>query len=319
VIVALLRRAAGATLAVALLGAVAVVPARAADKVSVSQYAVNVATLPWAVALERGMFKAHGLDVDGILSSNGGGTTIRNILASGLPFGEAAVPAVVAAIQGGSNLKIVYGAVNNFGDLGWIVKKDAPFKTIADLKGHKIAFTEPRSATEMILRVILQRAKVDAQTVPTGGISAGVVALDQGAVDAAPVEEPLLLPDPTKYRVLFRVSDFVPEVVWSVGVVDGDYAKAHPDIVRKLIAVRRDAVAYMIAHPIEAQAIYYKAWSTDDARIMQIMPSLIRAKYWSPGTIDGSGLDAMLQGMQLVGALAKPFDTATSVDSSFLH
>jgi NitT/TauT family transport system substrate-binding protein len=303
----------------ALLFALATVPASAADKVSVTQYAVNVATLPWAVALEKGMFKAHGLDIDGILSSNGGGTTIRNILASSLPFGEAAVPAVVAAIQNGSNLKVVYGAVNNFGDLAWIVKKDAPYKTIADLRGKKVAFTEPRSATEMILRVIMQRAKLDAQTMPTGGIAAGVIALDQGAVDAAPVEEPLLLPDPTKYRIVFRVSDYVPEVTWSVGVVDADYAKAHPDTVRKLIEVRREAVAYMIAHPIEAQAIYYKAWSTDDARIMQIMPSLIRGKYWSGGDINAAALGTMLHGMQLVGALDKPLDAASVIDSSYLH
>jgi NitT/TauT family transport system substrate-binding protein len=303
----------------ALLFALATLPASAADKVSVTQYAVNVATLPWAVALEKGMFKEHGLDVDGILGSNGGGTTIRNILASSLPFGEAAVPAVVAAIQNGSNLKIVYSAVNNFGDLAWIVKKDAPYKTIADLRGHKVAFTEPRSATEMILRVIMQRTKLDAQTMPTGGISAGVIALDQGAVDAAPVEEPLLLPDPAKYRVLFRVSDYVPEVTWSVGVVDADYAKAHPDTVRKLIAVRREAVAYMIAHPIDTQAIYYKAWSTDDARIMQIMPSLIRGKYWSGGDINGPALGTMLHGMQLVGALDKPLDAASVVDASYLR
>ncbi len=316
-IVARSRRALAA--AGALLFLLGAFPALASDKVSVTQYAVNVATLPWAVALERGMFKAHGLDIDGVLSSNGGGTTIRNILASSLPFGEAAVPAVVAAIQNGSNLKIVYGAVNNFGDLAWIVKKDAPYKTIADLKGKRVAFTEPRSATEMILRVIMQRAKLDAQTLPTGGISAGVVALDQGAVDAAPVEEPLLLPDPTKYRVLFRVSDYVPEVTWSVGVVDGDFAKAHPDTVKKLIAVRREAVAYMIAHPIDTQAIYYKAWATDDARIMQIMPSLIRTKYWSGGDINSAALATMLHGMQLVGALDKPLDTATAVDPSYLH
>jgi NitT/TauT family transport system substrate-binding protein len=316
VIVAALRRPLAA-LGV-LIFSLSATPAFASDKVSVTQYAVNVATLPWAVALERGMFKAHGLDVDGVLSSNGGGTTIRNILASGLPFGEAAVPAVVAAIQNGSNLKIVYSAVNNFGDLAWIVKKDSPFKTIADLKGHKVAFTEPRSATEMILRVIMQRAKLDATTVPTGGISAGVVALDQGAVDATPVEEPLLLPDPTKYRVIFRVSTFVPQVTWSVGVVDGDFAKAHPDTVKKLIAVRREAVAYMIAHPIDTQAIYYKAWATDDARIMQIMPSLIRGSYWSGGDINQAALGTMLHGMQLVGALDKPLDPA-AVDTSYLH
>ncbi len=119
--------------------------------------------------------------------------------------------------------------------------------------------------------------------------------------------------------MLFRVSDYVPEVVWSVGVVDATYAKAHPDIVRKLIAARRDAVAYMLAHPIDAQRSYYKAWSTDDARIMQIMPSLDRTKYWSAGDINVPALQTMLQGMLLVGAVTKPVDPATIVDTSYLH
>jgi NitT/TauT family transport system substrate-binding protein len=316
-IVSFARRSIAAA-AVAVLGLLTL-PASAADKVTVTQYGVNVATLPWAVALEKGFFKQRGLDVDGILGSNGGGTTIRNVLASGLPFGEVAVPAAVAAIQGGSNLKIVYSAVNNFGDLSWIVRKDSPLKTIADLKGHKVAFTEPRSATEMVLRMILQRQKLDVQTMPTGGISAGIVALDQGAVDAAPIEEPLLLPDPSKYRILFRVSDYVPTITWSVGVVTADYAKAHPDVVRKLIDVRRDAVAYIEAHPAEAEAIYHKVWNTNEPRIAQILPELIKAHYWSPGVINAAGLDTMLHGMELVGTLQKPLDLKTVVDTAYLH
>ena len=295
-------------------------PAAAAEKVSVTQYGVNVATLPWAVALEKGFFQREGLDIDGILGANGGGTAIRNVLAnSNLPFGEVSFPAAVAAIQSGMHLKMVYSAVHNFGDLSWVTRKDAPFKTIADLKGHKVAFTQPRSATEMVLKSILRSAKVDAVTMPTGGIGAGIIALDQSAVDAAPYEEPLLLADPSKYRVLFRVSDYVPEDIWSVGVVDADFAKSHPDVVRKLIAVRRDAITYMDAHPAEAEAIYHKVWNTDDPRIAQILPKLIKVHYWSDGALNTAGFQTMLNGMQLVGALDKPFDLKSSLDGAYLR
>ena len=68
--------------------------------------------------------------------------------------------------------------------------------------------------------------RIQVAGVPCGRMRGDAIALDQGAVDAAPVEEPLLLPDPTKYRIVFRVSDYVPEVTWSVGVVDADYASA---------------------------------------------------------------------------------------------
>jgi NitT/TauT family transport system substrate-binding protein len=209
--------------------------------------------------------------------------------------------------------------VNNFGDLAWVTRKDAPFKTIGDLKGHKVAFTEPRSATEMVLRTILRKTKVDVDAMPSGGIGAGIIALDQSAVDAAPFEEPLLLPDLTKYRVLFRVLDYAPEDIWQVGVVDADFAKSHPDIVRKLIAVRRDAIAYMIAHPAEAEAIYHKVWNNDDPRITEILPRLIKANYWSTGGLNTAGFQAMLDGMQLVGALDKPFDLKAALDGSYLR
>jgi len=266
-------------------------PGSAADKVSVTNYGTNVATLPWAIALEKGMFARAGLDIDGILGSNGGGTAIRNTLANtNLPFGEVSFPSAVAAIQSGLNLKIVYGGVNNFGDLAWVTRKDAPRKT-----------------------------KVDVDALPSGGIGAGIIALDQSAVDAAPFEEPLLLPDLTKYRVIFRVVDYAPEDIWQVGVVDADFAKAHPDVVRKLIAVRRDAIAYMKAHPAEAQAIYHKVWNNDDPRIADILPKLIADNYWSTGALDRAGFQAMLDGMQLVGALDKPFDLKASLDGSYLR
>src|SRR5262249_62381704 len=50
----------------------AVTPACAA-KITVSQYGRIVATLPWAVALQTGMFKEAGLDIDGITAGAGGG------------------------------------------------------------------------------------------------------------------------------------------------------------------------------------------------------------------------------------------------------
>jgi NitT/TauT family transport system substrate-binding protein len=295
-------------------------PALAADKLSVTQYGVNVATLPWAIALEKGLFAREGVDVDGILGSNGGGTSIRNVLANGnLPFGEVAFSAAVAAIQTGNDLKIVYCAVNNYGDLAWITRADAPFKTIADLKGHNVGFSEPRSATEAVLQTILHKAKVDVVAMPTGGIAAGIIALDQHAVDAAPLEESKLLADPTKYRVVFRVSDYVPDAVWQVGVVEAGFAKAHPDIVRKLIAVRRDAIVYMKAHPAEAAAIYNQVWNTTDARFTQILPQLVKQNYWSTGALNVAGLQTVLGGMQLVGALDKPFDLKAALDGSYLR
>ena len=67
--------------------------ARAEDLV-VSHYADLIYGAPWAVALKKGFLKAHGLDVTGFMSSDGG-TTIRNMMAGGVPYAETALSAAV--------------------------------------------------------------------------------------------------------------------------------------------------------------------------------------------------------------------------------
>jgi NitT/TauT family transport system substrate-binding protein len=313
------RRAGAFVIAAMLLAAGAFAPARAADRIVITNYATNLATLPWAVALQRGFFQKEGVDVDGFVGSSGGGSAIRNMMASKVPFAEVSVPAAVAAIQSGIDLKIVYGALYHLGDLSWMVHADSPIKTIADLRGRKVAFTSPQSVTEMAVRIVLDKHNLTSGVtlIPAGSIEAALVALDGGAVDATPVEVPAFLAPPEKYRAVFRTSVEMPHIMTQVGVVTADYAKAHPDIVRKLIAVHRDAVEYMIAHPDDAEKIYADVWNTDRP-IGTVLRQLIKDGYWSPGTIDNGGLDTMLKGMRLVGALDKPLDLNAVVDREYL-
>ncbi len=73
--VGLLAFACGATLAGA---------AHAAQQIVVSNYGIAANGMPYAVAMAKGFFKQAGADVSGILSSQGGGTTIRNLQGGGI-------------------------------------------------------------------------------------------------------------------------------------------------------------------------------------------------------------------------------------------
>jgi NitT/TauT family transport system substrate-binding protein len=201
-----------------------------------------------------------------------------------------------------------------------MVHKDSPIKSIADLRGKKVAFTSPQSVTEMAVRMVLDAHHLtsDVTLIPAGSIEASLVALDAGAVDAAPVEVPAFLVPPDKYRAVFRTSVELPTVMTQVGVVTVEYAKAHPDIVRKLVAVHRDAVAYMSAHPDDAAKVYVSVWNASDKPILPVLRRLIKDGYWSPGTIDNAGLATMLKGMRLVGALDKPVDLNAVIDREYL-
>ncbi len=104
-------KAAIRTLAFAALGTLSVATARAEDIV-VTHYGSLLYGVPYAIAMEKGYFKEAGVDVSGILTSKGGGTSVRNMMAGDTLFAEVALPAALAAIKEGFNIKIISGGTN---------------------------------------------------------------------------------------------------------------------------------------------------------------------------------------------------------------
>ena len=81
--------------------------ADAAEQIVVSNYGVAANGMPYAIAMEKGFFHQEGADISGILSSDGGGSTVRIMLGGNLAYGEIALAGTVAAIQQGADLRIV--------------------------------------------------------------------------------------------------------------------------------------------------------------------------------------------------------------------
>ena len=189
--------------------AFALLPARAED-IAVGNFAVSANGMPFAVALDKGFFKAEGADVTGIISSQGGGTSIRNMLAGGVAYGEANPGVTAVAITQGADLKIISDNVLTVAEFVWAVKPQSPIRSIKDFKGRKIGYTNPRSTSQALAILLLQAAGFrpdEAELVKTGGFGEGVVALDIGAIDIAPMAEPVWAKFKGKYRAVAVASD----------------------------------------------------------------------------------------------------------------
>ncbi|MCW5770102.1 MAG: ABC transporter substrate-binding protein [Rhodospirillaceae bacterium] len=290
-----------------------------AEKLTVSHFGILINTLPEAVALEKGFWKQEGADIDGIIVAHGGGTSVRNLLASDLPMGAMALTAAIAANKQGIKLRIVADMSNTIGELVWATKKDSGLTKLSDLAGKKIAFTSPRSTTESIIKTVLKRHGLlgKVETLSTGGLGAGLTALDQGAVAAAPLVDPVLTKKAGQYNIVVRAAEELPDLSWAVIVTSEDYLKKNEDKVRRILAGRAKAVDYIYAHPEETAAIYAKYFKSTPADAKAMLPKFYTMRYWKRGEFNMKGFQTQVEGMELVGQLEAGYDVKPLLDTRF--
>lgn len=295
-----------------------------AETITVTHYGSAFYGAPYAVAMAKGFFKQHGVDITGILTSAGGGTSVRNMLASDLPFGEVALSAAVAAINHGEPLKILFGGVDTIDDIVWITKKGSPLHGFKSLEGKRVAFTSPGSATNMILLMALKAqgmTQADMHLVAAGDIGANLSAVLTGAVDAAMTGEPVWSENQDKIQAVFRSCDVVPcNMMQSVGVTTVSYLDS-AEGQKKLagiVAGRRQGVEYIYAHPDEAADIVAKAYNGDAALYRRVFRNFVKIHYWTPGIIDKEGMDHMVEGLQIMGQQKGNVDWDKLIDARFI-
>ena len=293
-------------------------PSMAGEQVTVTHWGVLMYGAPYAVAIEKGYYKEQGLDIDGVLTSKGGGTTMRNVMASPLPYGEVSLAAAVAAISQGIKLKIVHTGVRTAGEILWVVNPDSPVKSVKDLAGQKVAITSPKSVTEMLLILVGDKNGVKPERIAAGGIGSGLTMLEQKGVVAAPVMDPVWSKVAGKFKPLFFVKDELPPVVQTVGVTTEDYAAANPEKLRKLIAARRKGVEFIGKNPEEAARIVAKMYNLEEGIALASIRNLLAIDYWSGGAFEYEGMDNMIRGLQVIGEASGAMDWKAHVDESFL-
>ena len=297
-----------------------------AENIVVSNYGVSANGMPFAVAEAKGFFKEEGANVTGILSSAGGGTTLRNMLAGDAPYAEVNPNAVIQGIQQGADIKIISDNVLTVAEFVWAVKLDSPIKTIKDLKGKKFGYTNPRSTSQALATMVLEKGGLkteDVELVKTGGFGEGVAALDIGVVDIAPVPEPLWSEFRTKYRPIAVASELLPPLANVVGVSVTSPTPAKAEFVRAVIRARRKAVTYMEQHPDEAGDIVAKVYNLDPAIARNAVHNLITSRtagveYWGSGQIHLDGIKLAIDVQKSVGAITGDVDAKSIVDTQFL-
>lgn len=317
----LLRPLLAAGLAFAMMPTAAPQPADAAT-ITVTHWGAAFYGAPYAVALKKGYFKQQHVDVTGFLTSTGGGTSVRNTLAGGLPYGEVALSAAVEAINAGQPLEIINGGVDTVADILWIAKPGSPLHSIKDLKGKRIGYTSPGSVTNMLILMALKASGMtpnEVHLVAAGGIGANLSDVLNGAIDTGMTGEPVWSENKNKVQPVFWVKNVMsPRMMQTVGITTKAFAKAHPAELRGIIEARREGVQFIYAHPDQAADIVAKMYHGNAKLYRQVFKNFVKIHYWDQGSLDYKGMNRMVEGLQIVGKQKGPVDWKTMVNTAFL-
>ena len=295
--------------------------AAGAEEISVTQYGTSLYGLPFTVAQQIGAFDRAGIHLTGFIGSGGGGTTVRNLFASETPYGDVAVGAALAAAAGGLPVRIVNVGTRSVAEASLVAMPGSAVKTLKDLAGKKVALTSPKGVSEMLFLLALRTEGLDpakVQRIYSGGYGPGLTLLEQGAVDAAALIEPLSIERADRYRTVAAYRDILPPMTTSVGITSPAYAAANGAKLRAIIAGRREGVRAIYKDPAAAAAICASAYDLPPAIAGTAVGNMIEPRMWSEGDFVPAELDRMIGALELIGQVTAPPDWSKLIDKQFL-
>lgn len=266
----------------AALAAPSIVLAQSTPKLRIGYWPV-AAGLPFFAAIEKGYFKEAGLDVEplkfagaqqvmeAMLSGRSDGSS-NGTGSANLAIGEIAQPGLFKIFcTNPSNAKFVLDE--------FITAKDGPIKTMADLKGKRVA-SGPGIQNVTLCKTMLERAGATGATVSELPIGQHVAAIVAGQVDACYTLEPTgtvgRMNGTTRVIEAGVVAKYIlgdPMAPWHGGAASltTEFIKKNPEVAKKFIAAYTRGVELVRTQPAEARQ-YMKGYTAIEGALTAEVP-----------------------------------------------
>lgn len=246
------------------LAAPALLRAQTGPKIRIGFWPV-ASGLPFFVALDKGYFKEAGLDVEPLKfasaqqvmeamlagraegSSNGTASAV-------LAIGELAQPGLLKVFcTNPTNAKYVLDE--------FVVAKDSPIKSIAELKGKRVA-SGPGIQNVVLAKTVLERAGAGSVAVTELPIGQHIAALAAGQVDGVYTLEPTgtvgRLNGTTRTLEVGVIAKYIlgdPMAPWHGGAASltSEFIRKHPEVTKRYIAAYKRGVDLVRTRPDEAR------------------------------------------------------------------
>lgn len=239
--------------------------------------------LPLLVASENGFFEAEGLKVTHSFMT-GGNEAATALIAGNVDVLNSALTQPMKLRAKNVPIKIIAG-VAGVRDYGIVVdqKRHGNAKTLADLKGLRIATPRRGSDSDQVLRFILEshgfNLDRDVQLIQIGGYQNHLLAMDKGDVDASILTEPFFT-NGLAQGAIKPVFDMLKgdgpqslrQRVFTCLVVTDEFLKNKPDIVERIVRAVKKATDSMYKDPVSGIKVAEKYFPS-------VKPEVIKAIY----------------------------------------
>lgn len=226
---------------------------------------------PFYLALAKGYYKAAGLDVQ-IIPGKGSVSTMQEVAAGTYPIGLASGSVVATGITKGLPEKVVADYFQTDPD-GVIVLDKSNITKPQDLIGKSFAYA-PGGVSAITFKAFevanhIKPGQVKVVTTNAGSLPAALI---EGKVDAVgdfalDVVPPLEVKG-FKAHTLYYADWGVPGLATGI-VVNLNYLKAHPDVVRGVVQASDKAWAFALAHPQQTIAATKSLLPATDVSALQ--------------------------------------------------
>jgi len=292
------------------IAALAATPLRAADSVTIGTVGSASANLwPVFIGLSKGFFTEQNVKAD-LVYIPSSAQVITQLTSGSLDVTmSTGLVDPIRAIDKGSPIAIVRLEAQS--PPYALVAKPA-IKSLAELKGKLISVGGPKDITRIYVERMLAPSGIkpgEFDMTFAGATTARAQALLSGAVDAA-----ILLPPSNfqavaqGYNELGLTVDFAPELPFSGTVVSVPWAKAHPDLMMRVLAAHAKAIAWFEDDRNRAEAVkmMVEVSKLKPDEVEKAYDFFRKGKFFEPtGRISRKRMDALIDALVSLGDIPK--------------
>lgn len=235
------------------------------------------------VARDKGFFTRNGLNVK-LMGEGDGVKSLRGTAAGAFDIAGTSADDVIAAAAQGGGITSVWGYAM---PLDTAIVADQSVKTVADLKGKKIAITDPGGFSDVQVRAVLAMAHIPARETSIISLpdrSAFVPSILAGRINAAPFHADdgfaAQEQDP-KLHVIAAVYKALPNWWYGSVAVTNKYKAAHSDTIAKFITAMIQADRWIYSHRAQTIAVGVKETQESKSAVTKAYDFLKKAHEWT--------------------------------------